>query len=136
MQQRPIKKQENVLIQHLLELIHGPKHFELPQTVTDLDDGGMQSIRLASNPQAGYLHDLVQVKYLDDDNVLVLITLKESDTNELFELEFWKVYSNKLINYPTPEKIKQPIQKKNNNTLLAEPHTVVSDSSRHLSQLY
>ena len=112
MQQRPIKKQEKVLIQHLLELIHGHKHFELPQTVSDLDDGGMQSIRLASNPQARYLHELIQVKYLDDDNVLVLITLTESNTNELFELEFWKVYSNKLINYPIPEKVKHPIQEK------------------------
>ncbi len=112
MQQRAIKKQEKILIQHLLELICGHKHFKLPQTVSDLDDGGMQSIRLVSNPQAMYLHDLIQVKYLDDDNVLVLITLTESNTNELFELEFWKVYSNKLINYPTPEKIKYSVQKK------------------------
>ena len=112
MQQRPIKKEEEILIQHLLELIHSHKDFKLPQIVSDLDDGGMQSIRLASNPQANYLHDLIQVKYLDDDNVLVLITLTESNTNELFELEFWKVYSNKLINYPIPEKVKQPVQKK------------------------
>ena len=112
MQQRPIKKQEEFLIQHLLKLIHDHKHFELPQIVSDLDDGGMQSIRPASNPQAMYLHDLIRVKYLDDDNVLVLITLTESNTNELFELEFWKVYSNKLINYPIPEKVKHPVQEK------------------------
>lgn len=109
MHQRPIKKQEKVLIQHLLQLIHGNTHFELPQTVSDLDDGGMQSIRLASNPQARYLHDLVRVKYLDEDNVLVLITLTESNSNELFELEFWKVYSNKLINYPTPSSLVVPL---------------------------
>ena len=112
MQQRPIKKQEKVLIQHFLELIHGHKDFELPQTVSHLDDGGMQSIRLASSPQASYSHDLIEVKYLDDDNVLVLITLTESNTNELFELQFWKVYSNKLINYPIPGKVKHPVQKK------------------------
>jgi len=106
MLQRPIKKQEKILIQHLLELLPGRKYFEVPQTVFGLDDEGMQNIRLASNAQAGYLHDLIQVKYLDDDNVLVLITLKQSDSNELFELEFWKVYSNKLITYPTPEKVK------------------------------
>ncbi|MEP6596593.1 MAG: hypothetical protein ABJA71_11640 [Ginsengibacter sp.] len=112
MQSRPIREQEKILIKHLLELIHGDKHFKLPQTVSDLDDGGMQSIRLVLNPQARYLHDLIQVKYLDDDNLLVLITLMESNTNELFELEFWKIYSNKLVNYPTPEKVKNPIQKK------------------------
>ena len=112
MQPRPIRIPEKVLIQHLLELIHGHKIFELPQTVYDLDGDGMQSIRIASNSQAIYLHDLIQVKYLDDDNVLVLITLSESDTNELFELDFRKVYSNKLINYPTPEKVKHPIQEK------------------------
>jgi hypothetical protein len=109
MRQRPITKQENNLIQHLLELIPGHSRFELPQTVVDLDDGGMQSIRLASNPQAMYLRDLVQVKYLDDDNVLVLITLTESDANGLFELEFRKVYSDKLINYPIPEKVKHQV---------------------------
>jgi len=109
MQQRPIKKQEKVLIQHLLQLIHSNKNFELPQTVSDVDDGGMQSIRLASNPQARYLHDLIRVKYLDEDNLLVFITLTESNTNELFELEFWKVYSNKLINYPTPSSLVVPL---------------------------
>ena len=109
MQQRPIKKPEKDLIQHLLQLIHGNTHFELPQTVSDLDDGGMQSLRLASNPQARYLHELIRVKYLDDDNVLVLITLTESNTNELFELEFWKLYSNKLINYPTPSSLVVPL---------------------------
>jgi hypothetical protein len=108
MQQRPITKQENNLIQHLLALMPDHKHFELPQTVFDLDGDGMQSIRLASNPQAVYLRDLVRAKYLDDDNVLVLITLMESDTNTLFELEFRKVYCDKLINYPTPEKVKHP----------------------------
>lgn len=112
MQTRPIKKQEKVLIQHLLGLVHDYKHFELPQTVADLDDGAMQSIRLASNPQASYLDDLIQVKYLDDDNVLVLITLTESNTKELLELEFWKVYSNKLISYPIPEKVKYPTWEK------------------------
>src|SRR5215212_52458 len=109
MQPRPIKTQEKILIQHLIELTPGHTYFKLPQTVSDLDDGGMQSIRLASNPQAIYLHDLIQVKYLDEDNALVLITLTESNTNELFELEFCKVYSNKLISYPVPEKVKHPI---------------------------
>ena len=112
MQPRPIKTQEKILIQYLLELMHDHKRFELPQTVLDLDDGGMQSIRLASNSQANYLRNLIEVKYLDDDNVLVLITLTESNTEELFELEFRKVYSNRLINYPTPEKVKHPIQEK------------------------
>lgn len=113
MQQRPIKKQEKILIQHLLELIDGHTHFfELPQTISDLDDDGMQSIRLTSNPKSSYLRDLIQAKYLDDDNILVLITLTESNTNELFELEFWKVYSNKLITYPIPEKVTYPTPKK------------------------
>ena len=106
MRQRPIKEQEKILIQHLLELLHGREHFEVPRVVYGLDDDGMQNIRLASKPQTSYLRDLIQVKYLDDDNILVLITLTQSDTNELFELEFWKVYSNKLIVYPTPEKVK------------------------------
>ena len=116
MLQRPIKKQEKVLIQHLLGLVPGHNHPELPQTVSDLDETGMQSIRLASTPEASYLQDLVQVKYLDDDNVLVLITLTESNTNELFELEFRKVYCDKLINYPTPEKVKYAVHEKSKSS--------------------
>ena len=112
MQQRPIKKQERLLIQHLLELADGRKDFELPQIVFDLDDDGLQTIRLCSDLQACYLHDLIQAKYLDDDNILVLITLTISNTNELYELEFWKVYSHKLITYPSPEKVKHSAQKK------------------------
>jgi hypothetical protein len=109
MKQRPIKNQERILIQHLLELIQ--VQFPLPQMVADLDDSGMQSIRLTSNPQTTYSHDLVQAKYLDDDNLLVLITLTESNTKELFELEFKKVYSNQLINYPAPGQVKHTIKK-------------------------
>jgi hypothetical protein len=116
MHQRPLKEQEKVLIHHLLQLVHCKKYFTLPQTVYDLDDDEMQSIRLASDPQAKYLHDLIQVKYLDDDNIVVLITLTESNVNELFELKFWKVYSNKLISYPTPEKVKLIIQEKLNRS--------------------
>jgi hypothetical protein len=112
MQQRLIKKHERLLLQHLLELADGHKDFELPQIVFDLDNGGMQSIRLCADPQACYLHDVVQAKYLDDDNVLVVITLTVSNTNELYELEFWKVYADKLITYPTPEKITHSTQKK------------------------
>jgi hypothetical protein len=106
MRQRPIKEQEKILIQYLLELLHNGEYFEVPQIVYGLDDEGMQNIRLTSNSQTSYLRDLIQVKYLDDDNILVLITLTQSNTNELLELEFWKVYSNKLITYPTPERVK------------------------------
>lgn len=108
MKLRLIKKQESILIQHLIGLIFPHKSFELPQSVFDIDDGGLQSIRIASEPQAIYLHDLIQVKYLDDDNALVLITLSESNTGGLFELGFRKVYSNKLVTYPIPEKIILP----------------------------
>src|SRR5436853_7838710 len=112
MRERPIKEQEKIFIQYLLELLHGREYFEVPQIVCGLDDDGMQNIRLASKPQTSYLRDLIQVKYLDDDNILVLITLTQSDTNELFELEFWKVYSNKLFTYPIPEKIKHVCREK------------------------
>ena len=105
MQKRPIKEQEKILIYHLLELVHRRKYFSVPEFVSDLNDDEMQSIRIVSNSQAKHLNDLIQVKYLDDDNILVLITLTESDTNELYELKFWKVYSNKLITYPIPEKV-------------------------------
>jgi hypothetical protein len=77
----------------------------VPTAVTDLEDGGMGSILLNLNPEARYGADLIQVMYKDSDKVEVLITLTTDKNNQLFELEFWKVNFDKLIEYPTSEKL-------------------------------
>jgi len=66
----------------------------------------MGSIRfVSSNPNRAYYSDLVQVEYLDVDNVQVIITLTIDNHQELFELEFWKVNFERLVRYPNPEEV-------------------------------
>jgi hypothetical protein len=43
----------------------------------------------------------------DSDNVEVLITLTIDQDGRLFELDIWKVNFDKLIEFPTPEKIER-----------------------------
>ena len=53
-----------------------------------------------------YNRDLIQVSYVDKDDVLVLITLTIDNFSNLFELEFWQTDFSSLINYPKPDQVK------------------------------
>jgi hypothetical protein len=108
MTNRPIRSKEAELIYFLLEQLPEVKtRYQVPTDVIDLDDGGMGSIRLNINPQARYGSDLIQVMFKDLDKVEVLITLTTDQNNQLFELEFWKVNFDKLIEYPISEKVEK-----------------------------
>ncbi|PSR53679.1 hypothetical protein AHMF7605_09150 [Adhaeribacter arboris] len=107
MTKRPIKEQELNLVKHLLQLT-SKLNFDLTKftTVIELEDGGMGSIRFINNkPARVYGTDLVQVEYIDEDKVPVLITVTIGNHQELFELEFWKVDFGKLLRNPNPSEI-------------------------------
>ena len=97
--QRKITDQEKTLIVFLLS--KSGKTYNVPEFVTELNDGGMGSIRLTDS--GSHLRDLIQLKYVDSDNVPVFITLTESDFNELYELDIWKVNFEPLKRFPSPE---------------------------------
>lgn len=106
MTQRSIETREKILIQYLLSLVPEKSQvYTLPDKVTDLDDGGMGSIGLVLDKQSKYGGDLIQVKYLNEDDVLVIITLIHDELNRLFELEMWKVDFSALKRYPTPAQL-------------------------------
>ncbi|MGN6399086.1 MAG: DUF6984 family protein [Flavisolibacter sp.] len=101
--QRKITDEEKTLIQFLLN--RSGESYDIPELVSELKDGGMGSLRLADS--GIHARDIIQVKYVDSDNVLVFITLTQNDSNQLFELDMWKVDFEPLRKFPTPEKLEE-----------------------------
>jgi hypothetical protein len=103
---RKLDEKEYHLIKHLLSLVSDKRgNIELPVFVEDMNDGGMGSIQFGSRNGRCFGRDVVQVKYIDRDDVPVFITLIEDDQGALFELEFWKVNFEKLVEFPTPTQV-------------------------------
>jgi len=73
--------------------------------VTDMNDGGMGSIRFA---QPGVKDQprrmgarIAELEYSDEDGVTVLVSLNVDQDGELFELDVWKTNFGRLISYPS-----------------------------------
>jgi hypothetical protein len=103
---RQIKPEEFALAAHLLTLANDTRPEQsIPNLVKVLDDGEMGSIEFISTKERKYGNDIAQVRYIDVDNVVVLITLVEDSNGDLHELDFWKTNFDKLIKYPKPEEV-------------------------------
>ncbi|RZJ98888.1 MAG: hypothetical protein EOO46_23600 [Flavobacterium sp.] len=103
--QREIRQKEKDLIAYLLEqLPANSNQYRIPLQVTELQDGGMGSIRLTDKGR--HHKDLIQLQYVDVDGQMVIITLTESHAGELFELDIWNVNFSALKQYPTVEELK------------------------------
>ncbi|RYY65682.1 MAG: hypothetical protein EOO12_06305 [Chitinophagaceae bacterium] len=103
MQPRPIRQDEQALIEHLLLQIGAGSAYHIPGEVEDLDDGGMGSIQLSRNGQ--HAGDLVKVNYIDEDGQAVLIVLTRNQFDELFDLDIWKVDFTPLRRFPKPGQV-------------------------------
>jgi hypothetical protein len=102
---RPIRQNEIDLIHFLLEKLNlKPADFPINEQVDEYEGGKMGSISLGGNVD-GYEGDLIQVEYIDIDDVPVVITLTKDSDNHLLDLDFWKVDFTKLLEYPTPDKL-------------------------------
>ena len=101
---REIRECEQQLIIFLLENLGlNPKNYPLPNTVEEYEGGIMGSIGLGNPEISPYKKDLVQVKYVDSDEIEVIITLTQDTNNQLLDLDFWKVDFSKLLTYPLPK---------------------------------
>jgi hypothetical protein len=100
---RAIRQDEFELVSYLLQLIKDRPEISIPKLVSDLDDGGMGSIRFDLGDKRQFGNELIQVNYVDDEGIDVIISLYLDDQNDLFELEFWKVNFNELKRYPKPK---------------------------------
>ena len=70
--------------------------------VSQMDDGGMRSIRFVY-PDPQCLGGAVrEAHYTDTDGVLVSINLNVDASGRLFELDLWKVDFSPLKRYPQP----------------------------------
>lgn len=100
-QTRKIRENERALIIFLLEKLNlNLADYHINEDVFEYEGGKMGSISLNNNPDA-YAGDLIQVEYIDTDNVPVMITLTHDAEEQLLDLDFWKTDFSKLLKYPT-----------------------------------
>jgi len=75
--------------------------------VEDMQDGGMGSIRfIASDESEPRFGDAIaEAEYIDEDGVLVSITINIDQNKKLYEVDFWKVDFSPLRRYPKPSEV-------------------------------
>jgi len=79
--------------------------------VSDMQDGGMGSIRFVCDENRHLGRAIVEADYVDSDDVLVSIVVNVDQNERLFEVDMWKVNFLPLRRYPSPEAvtIKKPV---------------------------
>lgn len=104
---RKIRNEEHRLIAFLLT-IAGSKtnNCIIPETVYEYENGKMGSISMQNSDGSNYQKDIIQAHYVDVDQIPVVITLTQDNEEKLLDLDFWKEDFSKLIQYPTPDKLK------------------------------
>lgn len=107
---RPLRPPERDLIERMLATrLLKPEIESLMQSarVEDMQDGGMGSIRFleldASERRLG--GTIAEAEYVDEDGVVVTITINVDQNRRLYELDFWKVDFSPLTRYPRPSAV-------------------------------
>ena len=79
--------------------------------VTDIQDGGMGSIRFLSAYRSirELGKQIVTANYIDEVGVLVSIAINTDDQGNLFEVDFWKTDFSVLRRYPNPLDLQRDI---------------------------
>jgi len=102
---RVLREEERELIRSLLSRVYKPEDLEnalAKSRVTDMQDGGMGSLRFVGSEPRSFGKALAEAQYVDSDGVLISIALNADNKGQLFELDFWKVDFSPLIRYPKP----------------------------------
>ncbi len=103
-ERRKIREEELTLISFLLYHLGLTSEYQINEEVYEYEGGKMGSIGLGAD-DATYESDLIQVEYIDTDDVPVVITLTKDTNDQLLDLDFWKTDFSKLIEYPSIKKI-------------------------------
>ena len=104
---RKIRDEEKKIIEFLLRMVGAkPESYPISETVYEYEDGVMGSISMQNTDGSTYLKDLIQAHYIDIDLIPVVITLTADKDGKLLDLDFWKEDFSKLIQYPTPDRLK------------------------------
>lgn len=104
---RVLRPAERELIEKLLAGQVAKPGMEVPMQyalVEDMQDGGMGSIRFVApgEPEQSFGDAIAEAEYIDEDGVLVSITINVDQNENLFEVDFWKVDFSPLRRYPKP----------------------------------
>lgn len=103
---RPIKEEEKNLIIYLLEKLNlNVIDYPISENVEEYGDVAMGSIGLGDAESSEYAGDLIQVEYMDSDDIAVVITLTKDTNNKLLDFDFWKVDFSKLLDFPKPKQL-------------------------------
>ncbi|PQV65200.1 hypothetical protein B1R32_102209 [Abditibacterium utsteinense] len=104
---RRLREVEKVLLVTMLSFVPNSMTETLDTLlVEDLNDGGMGSIQfLSSGEKQRFGKELVEALYIDEDGILVIITVYLDKQDKLYEIDFWKVDFSPLLRYPTPDQI-------------------------------
>lgn len=75
--------------------------------VKKMDDGGMGSFLIfesahGSDRERKFGKEVAEFEFVDDDGVLVSVSLNLDDQNKLFEVDVWKVDFSPVIKFKVP----------------------------------
>ena len=75
--------------------------------VEDMNDGGMGSVRFRDNRHGKrfFGRQIGEASFVDEDGIVVSVTLSLDQHGELFELDLWKVDNSRLRKYPRQNEI-------------------------------
>lgn len=98
MKERPLEEGEililSVLLSRDLDWDRQPADLGALR-VSDMDDGGMGSLRFASgNPDPMFGRTIAEGWFMDEDGLPVMLWMNLDENDELFELDSWKVDSS------------------------------------------
>jgi hypothetical protein len=90
---RTLRPEESVLLRFLSASLYPPEALEAlgDARVTDMQDGGMGSIRFLGSGARALAATLAEAEYKDSDGVPVSIAVHADKEGQLFELDFWSV---------------------------------------------
>lgn len=106
---RFLRDDEKALLIALLSRCNKFSDFEKEITfgkVYDMLDGGMGSVKFIATEERSFGENIVEANYLDEDGILVIITVIGDDRGGLYELDFWKTDFSSLKKYPQPGSVK------------------------------
>lgn len=77
----------------------------MTNSVQDMRDGGMGSLRFSGAERRRFGSTLAEAEFRDADGTLVSVALMLDEAGELFELDIWKVDFSPLLRIPPVDQI-------------------------------
>lgn len=100
---RALMPEERALV-HLLLASKGDAR-PITDTVQEMRDGGMGSLRFSGAEERRYGSTLAEAEFKDVDGTPVSVALMLDQTGSLFELDIWKIDFSPLVRIPPVEQI-------------------------------